>query len=177
MSASQRHHFAARLLAAVGVTGAAACTTPETVEPEPTTAEERIARDLDRLEALQLVELGAVATTRPLDEQADRLNAFADVAEDTVGAVGPEGIADEFWDAEGNPSLCTRMDEGNFCLDRQIHADNLAALNALEIVEVVDILRTEPAMTGFCYSSWDTVHEDDCTRALELDALARATRD
>ena len=159
------------VVAAAGLTLAACAAEPPPVD-EPTTAEQQIARDLDRLESLELVQLGAMSTTRPVDEQADRLTALTDLAEQAAASATPDGIADEFWDEEGGPSLCTRIDAENYCLDRQMHADNLASLNALEIVEVVDILRAEPAATGFCYTSWDTVHEDDCVRALAVDALA-----
>lgn len=172
MSGTHRH------LAFAGLTlASAACAEPPPTEEPPSTAEERIAQDLDRLESLELLELGAMSTTRPVDEQADRLTQLADLAEAAAAAAGPDDIAEDFWDEQENPSLCTRVDEESFCLDRQMHADNLATINGLEIVEVVDILRTSPAATGFCYSSWDTVHEDDCVRAIALDQLVDSAAD
>ncbi len=164
------------LVAAAGLTFAACAAEPPPVD-EPSTAEQQIARDLDRLESLELVQLGAMSTARPVDEQAERLTAFTDLAEQAAAGATPDGIAEEFWDEAGNPSLCTRVDADDYCLDRQMHADNLASLNALEIVEVVDILRAEPIATGFCYTSWDTVHEDDCVRALAVASLADSAAD
>jgi hypothetical protein len=205
MSAHQRHRFASRLahcLAATSLaTTGAACVEPDPeLPPElpsaPSSPVDRIARELSRLEALEVIELGAVSATRtehqwvpyggvwsstpvPLtaEEQADRLDSLADVAEQAVADADAGQITDSFSDEHGTPSLCTRLDSDHFCLDRALHAGNLHAVNQLEIVEVVDILRTEPAATGFCYASWDTVSEADCVRAFGLRAIADATRE
>ena len=194
MSAQQRRRFASALthcLLATGVTGALGCAVDSPAPTEPTSAEERIDHHLGRLATLDVLQIQAVATTRTehqwvpyggtwssseveMDqvEQADRLQSLADMAEQAVAGVDAGDIAGFASDA-----LCYRLEPGRFCLTISTRETNLDAVNELEIVEVSDIIRSAPAVTGFCYSSWETVSEDDCVRALQLGAIADATRD
>jgi hypothetical protein len=205
MSAASRLRLASRLarcLATAALTVPAACAFDDdgpATETPPTTAEQRLVRELARLHALDVFEVDALATTRTehqwtpyggfwqstevaltADEQADRVGSLADAAEPAVRRVTAADIADSFWDAEGTPSLCTRLQSDEhvgFCLDVELHATNLHRLGQLEIVEVTDIIHSEPATTAFCYSSWTNVSEASCVRALKLGALVEATRD
>ena len=203
MSAHHRRRFASALthcLLATGVTGALGCaidspTPPDPVEPvvpvEPVGAQERIDHQLGRLAALDVLEITAVATKRTehqwvpyggtwnsseveMDqvEQANRLQSLADMAEQAIAQVDAAAMT-EF----SGESLCYQIEPGKFCLTIAAREANLTAVNELEIVQVTDIIRSAPAVTGFCYSSWETVGEDDCLRAHQLGAIADATRD
>ncbi len=198
MSAHQRRRFASALahcLFAAGATSALGCAADSPAPPDPvappTTAQERIDDQLGRLAALDVVELGALAATRTehqwvpyggtwnstevaMDpvEQADRLQSLADMAEQAVAGVDADAITGFAGDA-----LCYQLEPGKYCLTIATLADNLEHVNQLEIVAVTDIIRAAPAVTGFCYSSWEMVGEDDCVRALKLGAIADATRE
>jgi hypothetical protein len=208
MSALRRMCFAHNLttcLAAAGLTGTIACTATDTQPPEESntgtpsgksdyaSAEQRIAEGLQRLDALEVIEVGDLFATRTVhepipytdqwrdvqvemtaDEQADRLAALADAAEQAVSGVDASGISEDFFNPDGSPALCYALDD-KFCLTRDMNAENLARANGLEIVGIADILRSQPQMGGHCYSSWDTVREEDCVRALKLEAIVAAT--
>lgn len=174
--------------------------TPESVETAPAPdapAEARIEASLARLDALEILDTGALFETHsehswvpygglwtthtlPLEpeETATRLEEFvrrAEAAADAVTGAVDQGFADE----AGVPSLCyslTEGTEGAWCLTIDLHAADLAALNALEIVEIEGIVRDQPAQEGMCYSSWSTVTADDCVRAHQVHALVEATR-
>ena len=63
-----------------------------------------------------------------------------------------------------------------FCLTIEAHEAHIEALDALEIIEVEDMVRDE-AVAASCYSSWYTVTEADCKRAYLVEALVEATAD
>jgi len=173
MSAKQRHRFAwkwTRCIAATGMLTAAAC--GAATEDEPQTPQEQIARDLDRLDALDVLDVGEMPPDVDAELQAARLTAFADVAERAVRDVDSGDISEDWQTEAGEPTLCIRAGDGAFCLTHELHNDNLRRVNALEIVPVTDIVRSDSEVTGFCYSSWETVTEDECVRGLKLEAIA-----
>ena len=189
MSARQRHRFAAKLLrslAAGGFISMAACgmsAEPAPIE-DPAAPEVRIERDLERLRALDVMELGELMDSRtdasgsiytavPLsvEEQAQRLEALTDIAEVAVTEVAASAITDQFVDPAGEPNLCTRIDADSYCLTIAMHENNLQRVNQLEVIEVNDIIRSDAPVSGACYSSWDPVTEDECVRALKLSAI------
>ena len=197
MSAHQRRRFAsvlAHCLFATGVTSALGCAVDSPAPPEPATpgtAQEHIDDSLGRLAALDVVELGALAATRTehqwipyggtwnsteveMDpvEQAERLQSLADMAERAVAGVDADAITGFAGDA-----LCYQLEPGRYCLTIASLAGNLEHVNQLEIVGVTDIIRAAPAVTGFCYSSWEMVGEEDCVRGIKLGAIAEATRE
>ncbi len=200
MAAHQRRRLASALahcLFATGITGALGCAAdspapPDPVDPiVPRNAQEHIDHNLGRLAALDVLEIGALAATRTehqwvpyggtwnssqveMDqvEQADRLQSLADMAEHAVAGIDGADIPELTSDA-----LCYQLAPGKYCLTIDALATNLHHLNQLEMVAVTDIIRSAPAETGFCYSSWETVGEDDCVRGIKLGAIADATRD
>ncbi len=202
MAAHQRRRLASALahyLFATGVTGALGCAVdpsapPAAVDPiVPSSgdAQDRIDHDLGRLADLDVLEIGALAATRTehqwvpyggtwsssevdMDpvEQADRLESLADMAERAVSGIDA-GDIEEF----ASDALCYQLEPGKYCLTIDTLAGNLTHVNQLEIVEVTDIIRSAPAESGFCYSSWETVGEDECVRGIKLGAIADATRD
>ncbi len=148
---------------------------------------------LARLEALELLEVSGLYETRTQHqwipyggywsesevelteaETADRLARFVEVAEAAVAnapdAPAPNGANDV-------DALCYPITADAYCLTRSMHADDLAALDALEIVHIDGMVRDDGEMSGQCYTSWDTVTADDCTRALHVRAVVEATAD
>jgi hypothetical protein len=193
MSAHQRHRFASaltRCLLASGLTAASGCAVDSPDASTSANPQDRIHRDVQRLAEVDVLQVGALASARTewlpsngtwtsshvelgLDEQAARIRSLADAAEHAVvgideADIGPFG--------ETNP-LCYRLEPDKYCLTIDALATNLARLNQLEIVTVDDIVRSAPASTGFCYSSWETVGVDDCVRGIKLGAIADATRE
>jgi hypothetical protein len=162
--------------------------------PAPLTDAERIDQGLARLDALEVLDTGALFETRTEHqwvpygglwnshavemEEVDIANRVQDLAaraEAAVAAVeGPD--AEPAFDAE---ALCWALGDGAgaHCLTIEPYEADVAALNALEIVEVAGILRDRPAQDGMCYTSWYTVTEADCGRAKRLRAIVEATRD
>lgn len=196
MSVKQRYRFAAKLLrclAAGGFISVASCSMPVKPAPgEPPGAiiddqsgpEQRIERDLERLRVLDVMELGDLVQSRTdatgspytaepmtVDEQADRLEAFTDIAEVAVADVDAAAISDQFQDEAGEPNLCVRNGDDTYCLTTAMHEDNLLRVNQLEVIAVSDIVRADAPASGACYSSWDTVTEVDCVRAIKLSAI------
>lgn len=204
MAAHQRRRLASALahcLFATGVfTGALGCAVDPPAPPDPLdpinpivpgTTQERIDHSLGRLADLDVLEVEALATSRtehqwvpyggtwnsskvemePL-EQADRLQSLADMAEQAVAGIDGSDIG-----GFASEAICYQLDPGKYCLTIDTLAANLNHVNQLEIVDVTDIIRSAPSETGFCYSSWETVGEDDCVRGIKLDAIAQATRD
>lgn len=191
MSVKQRYRFAAKLLralAAGGFISVAACGMPDGSIDDPideqSAPEVRIERDLERLRALEVMELGELMESRTdatgspytavpmtLDERAERLEVFADVAEVAVVDVSAADISERFSDEAGEPNLCVRSGEDVYCLTTAMQEDNLLRANQLEVIAVHDIIRADAPVSGACYSSWDTVTEDDCVRALKLSAI------
>lgn len=195
MAAHHRRRLASALahyLFATGVTGALGCAVDASSPPSvPGTAQDRIDHSLGRLADLDVLDIGALAAMRTehqwvpyggtwsasrvemdLVEQADRLDSLANMAAQVVAGIDAGDIAEL-----GGDSLCYKLEPGRYCLTIDALAANLQRVNQLEIVEVTDIIRTAPAETGFCYSSWETVGEDDCVRGIKLGAIADATRD
>ena len=197
MSARQRRRLAstlARCLFVSGVTGALGCAvdpSPPGPPDPPVTDQQRIDHELGRLVALDVVEISALATRRTEHqwvpyggtwsstevemepaEQADRLQSLAEMAEQAVADIDRADIPGFAGDA-----LCYQLEPGKFCLTIASRESNLNAVNELEIVQVTDIIRAAPAVSGFCYSSWEMVGEDDCVRGLQLGAIADATRE
>lgn len=197
MAAHHRRRLASALahyLFVTGVTGSLGCAVDAPTPPEPIVsgnAQERIDHSLARLADLDVLEISALADTRtehqwvpyggtwsstkvemePV-EQAERLQSLAAMTEQAVAGIDAEDIAEFTSDA-----LCYRLEPGKYCLTIATLAGNLDHVNQLEIVEVADIIRAAPAETGFCYSSWEMVGEDDCVRGIKLGAIAEATRD
>jgi len=176
MSVKQRYRLAAKLarcIAAGGMTTVVACANPEEAH-EPQTPQEQIERDVERLEALDVMAFGEVADVEQpaIEERAARLAAFTDLAESAVADIDADDISDQWQNEAGEPTLCVRGDSESFCLTIELHAENLQRVNALEIIRVDDIIRSDSGVTGFCYSSWETVNETDCVRGLKLGAIA-----
>lgn len=198
MSAHRR--FASTLAHCLFATTALGCAVDPAAPPDPVdpivpigpgTAQERIDHQLGRLSTLDVLDLGALATKRTehqwipyggtwnsseveMDpvEQADRLESLADMAEQAVAQIDADDIG-----GFSSESLCYQLEPGTYCLTIDTREANLNAVNQLEIVQVVDIIRNAPAVSGFCYSSWEAVGEDDCVRGIKLGAIADATRD
>lgn len=199
MSAHQRRRFASALAHCLVVAGALGCGVdpspsgpPDPVTPTvPADSQQRIEHELDRLAALDVVEISALATLRTEHqwvpyggtwsstqvemepaEQADRLQSLADMAEQAVVGIDAADIQGFTSDA-----VCYQVEPGKFCLTIATRESNLNAVNELEIVQVTDIIRSAPAVSGFCYSSWEMVGEEDCVRGLQLGAIVDATRE
>ncbi len=200
MSAHQRRRLASALTHCLLATSALGCAVDPAAPPDPGTphvpavpgtAQQRIDDQLGRLTALDVLEIGALATKRTehqwipyggtwssseveMDpvEQADRLESLADMAEQAVAQIDADDIGGFTGDA-----LCYQLEPGSYCLTIETREANLDGINQLEIVSVADIIRSAPAATGFCYSSWETVGEDDCVRGIKLGAIADATRE
>lgn len=145
-----------------------------------------IEESLARLEALEVLDVTDIVTTRTEhawipyggfwsdntvemgdEEVAERLENFVTVAEAAAASV--DEISE---DANG---LCWAIGDGSHCLTIADHADDLAALNDLEIVDVAGVVRDNQQVDGVCYSSWETVSEDVCRRALKAQAIVEAT--
>jgi hypothetical protein len=150
-------------------------------EPAKGPAASQMERGLERLNALRVFEvselIGAQAEASgspyvdgPLELQLARLESFADIAEQAVEGISSDAFANDFGNWE-QPNLCIRSNE-SVCLTISLHEENLARVNALEIVHVDDIIRSEEAATASCYSNWYTVTEEECVRALKLEAIA-----
>lgn len=175
----------------IGIGGLGGCVqAAQDVAGEPAQhrpADDRIARGLDRLQDLEVFEVselidgqaeasGSPYVDGPLEIQTARLEEFATIAEQVTRDISADDIARDFQTSDGEPTLCVRGDEDFHCLTRSLHAENLAQLNELQIVAIDDIIRSDAEVTGFCYSSWETVTEDDCVRALKLQAIATAAK-
>ncbi|MEQ9500278.1 MAG: hypothetical protein RIT81_25615 [Deltaproteobacteria bacterium] len=103
------------------------------------------------------------------EEIARRLEHFVDVAEAAAATV--ETIP------QGAQGVCWPATPEAFCLTITDHAADLAALDDLEIVDVDGVVRDNAQVDGVCYSSWETVSEDVCLRALKAHAIVEATAD
>lgn len=154
-------------------------------DPDPGEAP-AVEESLARLDALKLFDRGHVIGTQTvhawvpyggfwsegeveLEEEAvaERLHSFVAIAEEVVKA--HDGLPLQADD------LCFPAGDDSWCLTRDMHGSDLAALNALEVVELEGIVREEHETSAACYSSWDTVPEEDCKRATIVRSLVEAT--
>ena len=142
---------------------------------------------LARLEALEVLDVTDLVTTRtehtwipyggywsevPVEmgeaEVAERLERFVAVAETAAASVTEI--------PEHSDALCWPLDD-HFCLTKVPHEADVSALDDLEIVDVAGVVRDHETVDGFCYSSWETVNEATCLRALKAHAIVEATAD
>ncbi len=102
-------------------------------------------------------------------EIAARLDEFVDLAESAVLAVSESAVTNDV------DALC--FDNGYYCLANEPHANDMQALDNLEILDIDEMLRDDQENTGSCYVAWEGVSLQECERAYRVHAVVEATRD